>query len=80
MNIFRNIRLKLLPGVNQGELAKKSGIGASLISHYETGRREPHYEQLVRLRAYFKENIPGWSDSMLFDPISNDNTKSGGSE
>lgn len=36
-------------GLSQSELADKAGFQASAISHFETGRREPSFENLKRL-------------------------------
>ena len=35
--------------LNQGELAKRSGLQASAISHFETGTRKPSFDNLRRL-------------------------------
>jgi transcriptional regulator with XRE-family HTH domain len=35
--------------LNQGELAKRSGLQASAISHFETGTRRPSFDNLRRL-------------------------------
>jgi transcriptional regulator with XRE-family HTH domain len=36
-------------GLNQGDLAKRSGLQASAISHFETGTRKPSFDNLRRL-------------------------------
>ena len=36
-------------GLNQGELAKRSGLQATAISHFETGQRKPSFDNLRRL-------------------------------
>jgi transcriptional regulator with XRE-family HTH domain len=36
-------------GLNQEELAKKSGLQPSAISHFETGARKPSFDNLKRL-------------------------------
>lgn len=36
-------------GLNQGELAKRSKLQASAISHFETGARKPSFDNLRRL-------------------------------
>lgn len=36
-------------GLNQGELAQRSGLQASAISHFETGTRKPSFDNLRRL-------------------------------
>lgn len=45
---LREIRAVL--GMSQEELAKRSGLKASAISHFETGRREPSLANLRRIR------------------------------
>lgn len=44
---LKHIRKTL--GLTHEEVAKRSGIAASTISHYETGRREPNVTGIVRL-------------------------------
>ncbi len=36
-------------GLSQGELAKRAGLQASAISHFETGTRKPSFDNLRRL-------------------------------
>lgn len=38
-----------LRGLNQSELAAKTGLQASAISHFETGARKPSFDNLRRL-------------------------------
>jgi transcriptional regulator with XRE-family HTH domain len=38
-----------LKGLSQGDLAGKTGLQASAISHFESGRRAPSFENLRRL-------------------------------
>jgi transcriptional regulator with XRE-family HTH domain len=35
--------------LNQGDLAKRAGLQASAISHFETGTRKPSFDNLRRL-------------------------------
>ena len=35
--------------INQGELAKRAGLQASAVSHFETGTRKPSFDNLKRL-------------------------------
>lgn len=35
--------------LNQGELAKRAGLQASAVSHFETGTRKPSFDNLKRL-------------------------------
>jgi transcriptional regulator with XRE-family HTH domain len=43
--------------LTQEELAQKIGINRAALSHYENNRREPDYETLQRIAAYFKVSI-----------------------
>ena len=36
-------------GLNQNDLAKRAGLQASAISHFETGTRKPSFDNLRRL-------------------------------
>lgn len=36
-------------GLSQGELAKRAGLQASAVSHFETGTRKPSFYNLKRL-------------------------------
>ena len=36
-------------GLSQGDLAKRAGLQASAISHFETGTRRPSFDNLRRL-------------------------------
>jgi transcriptional regulator with XRE-family HTH domain len=38
-----------LRGLSQGEVASRSGLQASAISHFETGNRKPSFDNLRRL-------------------------------
>ncbi|MCA1358725.1 helix-turn-helix transcriptional regulator [Bradyrhizobium sp. IC3069] len=38
-----------LRGLNQDQLAKRSGLQGSAISHFETGTRKPSFDNLRRL-------------------------------
>lgn len=40
---------RILRGYNQDELAKKAGMPASSIAHFETGTRKPSFDSLRRL-------------------------------
>ena len=35
--------------LNQGELARRAGLQASAVSHFETGARKPSFDNLKRL-------------------------------
>ena len=41
-----------LRGMNQGELARKTGLPASSIAHFEAGGRKPSFENLRRLATH----------------------------
>ncbi len=43
-----------LRGLNQGELARRAGLQASAISHFETGARKPSFDNLKRLADALK--------------------------
>lgn len=45
--------LRKTQGLSQQQLAWKLGISASAIGMYEQGRREPSYETLREIAAYF---------------------------
>ncbi len=38
-----------LRDLNQGELARRAGLQASAVSHFETGARKPSFDNLKRL-------------------------------
>ena len=38
-----------LRALNQGELARRAGLQASAVSHFETGARKPSFDNLKRL-------------------------------
>ena len=40
--------------LNQGELARRAGLQASAISHFETGARKPSFDNLKRLADALK--------------------------
>lgn len=44
-------------GMNQAELAKVLGITQASYSHYETNRRQPDIQLLVKLADYFKVTV-----------------------
>lgn len=76
---IRELRKKC--GITMKELGEKIGVAESTISQYETGKRQPDYETLLKLGEYFgvtadyllgKENAP---DNTSKRPISNDDIK-----
>src|SRR5438309_7319115 len=42
-------RIRESKGLNQGELAERTGLQPSAVSHFESGRRSPSFENLNRL-------------------------------
>ena len=44
-------------GWKQEKLAEKAGLSASTISHFETGKRLPSFESLIRLADAFDVSI-----------------------
>ena len=42
-------RAREIKGLSQTELAKRSGLQPSAVSHFETGRRAPSFDNLKRL-------------------------------
>lgn len=52
---LRQIRLK--EGEEQAELAKIVGVGASMISQWETGRHYPEVSKLIEIAEHYKVSI-----------------------
>lgn len=53
-----NIRkLRLENNLTQKQLADKIGMGQSIVTHYETGRRMPTVSTLVKLSKIFNVSI-----------------------
>lgn len=48
---IRELRKKC--GITMKELGEKIGVAESTISQYETGKRQPDYETLLKLGEYF---------------------------
>ena len=44
-------------GLSQAELAQKIGLGASTISMYEVGKREPDFETLETIADFFNVDM-----------------------
>lgn len=56
MNLrIREIRKKC--GLTMKELAERVGVSESAISQYETGRRQPDYETLLKIADYFGVSV-----------------------
>lgn len=49
--------LRALKGLSQVELAEKLGVSKSLIGAYETGDRNPGYENLEEIADYFNVSM-----------------------
>lgn len=52
---IREIRKKC--GLTMKELGERVGVGESTISQYETGKRQPDYEVLLRIADYFGVSV-----------------------
>lgn len=56
MNLrIRDIRKKC--GLTLKELGERVGVGESTMSQYETGKRQPDYEVLLRISDYFGVSV-----------------------
>lgn len=49
--------LRLQKKISQGEVARYIGITRSAYSHYEINNRQPVYETLIKLSAYFDVSL-----------------------
>ena len=55
MNFGERLRqIRKEKGLTQAEVAKLLSIGESTVSFYESGKRQPDYETLIRLSEAFK--------------------------
>lgn len=52
---LRELRKKC--GMTMKELGKEMGVAESTISQYETGKRQPDYETLLRLGEFFGVSV-----------------------
>lgn len=52
-------------GLSQADLAEKSGLQTSAISHFETGRRSPSFDNLKRLADALGSSIDALLDRKL---------------
>lgn len=52
---LRELRKKC--GITMKELGAEIGVAESTISQYETGKRQPDYETLLRLGEYFGVSV-----------------------
>ncbi len=53
-------------GMTQKELADALGVSESFISQYETGKREPKRQTLIKLASALKLSSPAY---FFFDPV-----------
>lgn len=52
---IREIRKKC--GLTMKELGERVGVSESAISQYETGKRQPDYETLLKIADYFNVSV-----------------------
>lgn len=58
MNFGKLLRqLRKEKGLTQAELARLISIGESTVSFYESGKRQPDYETLIRLANVFRVSV-----------------------
>ncbi|BBI33281.1 helix-turn-helix domain-containing protein [Cohnella abietis] len=58
MNMGERLReLRLRRKISQEEVARHIGITRSAYSHYEINNRQPVYETLIKLAAYFEVSL-----------------------
>lgn len=50
-------QLRLARNISQEEVARKIGITRSAYSHYEINNRQPVYETLLKLAAFFEVSL-----------------------
>lgn len=55
MKMLRQLRKE--KGLSMKELGAVIGVAESTISQYETGKREPDFETLLKLREYFDVSV-----------------------
>lgn len=55
--MFRLKELRESRGLNQAELGKRFGLSISTISMYESGKREPSFETVVKFANFFGVSI-----------------------
>lgn len=60
-------------GLTQKQLADSLGVSESFVSQYESGKREPKYQTLVKLAAALGLPNPA---HLMFDPLPPENEKS----
>jgi len=53
----RIAQLREKNALTQEELANKLGISRAALSHYETSRREPDYDTINKIAAFFNVSI-----------------------
>lgn len=50
-------KLRESEGLTQKDLAKKIGVTYQTIGHWETGRRKPTFDKLIKLSKIFEISI-----------------------
>jgi len=76
MNMGERLRaLRLQRKISQEEVARHIGITRSAYSHYEINNRQPVYETMIKLAAYFNvslDYIIGGTSPPPGHPVSSD--------
>lgn len=57
-------KLREAKGWDQGELARESDISQGLISHYETGKRRPGYENIVKISKALGVDLEAFEETI----------------
>ena len=52
-------------GLSQAKLAKKVGVVTGTLIHWEAGRREPRYTDLLTLSKQFKRKPVDWVPNLV---------------
>ena len=70
--------LRKAKGITMREFGELFGIAESTVSQYETGKREPDYEQLLRFAEYFDVSVDYLLRGKIYggeiEPLSDDIT------
>jgi len=54
-NNLRKLRIK--KGLTQEKIAKKIGVTAKSVGHWETGRRKPTFDKLIKLAKILEVSV-----------------------
>lgn len=58
LNLLKNLKiLRQEKDMNQTQLADEIGVSRSAIAMYESGKREPDNETLIKLAKYFNTSV-----------------------